>query len=242
VYRAAQLALLSGVERALGVNVAAEDRLAYLREIDQGLAQRDHRGLKYPPSMLVSAIAMRLLGLPIRVAIQEGIRGRSKLSVDVTQRIVDEFQKNLTARSKLREGVKDGLISLKALGVPVVVLTEGPKERVEKTARLHNLEGQIDIVISAEKTKSLFARVATMRSSTVNWAIGDQIEKDVLPAIAVGYRAFYYPGSFRPSWAPEEQGLPVEFETVSSYIQAVERACGAYADPQAVKKRIERER
>src|SRR5262245_40548576 len=79
VYRLAHLALLSRVELELGLRADTKDRLHYLREVDQGLATLDHRGLRYPPAMLISATASRLTGVSLERALQDGVRRKSNL-------------------------------------------------------------------------------------------------------------------------------------------------------------------
>jgi len=56
VFADAQLALLKELEDHLGVQFPEPDRLAFVRAIDQGLAERHHEGLRYPPRFLINWI------------------------------------------------------------------------------------------------------------------------------------------------------------------------------------------
>ena len=60
VFADAQLALLNELEDRLGVQFPEPDRLAFVRAIDQGLAERHHEGLRYPPRFLIKALALAL--------------------------------------------------------------------------------------------------------------------------------------------------------------------------------------
>ena len=62
VYGQAQLALLAAVETRVDQRAPAKDRLAWLRGIDQALAERHHAGLRYPPRLLAKATALALSG------------------------------------------------------------------------------------------------------------------------------------------------------------------------------------
>src|SRR4051812_6345456 len=69
VFAHAQLDLLAAVEDAAGISITATDRLAFIRELDQQLAERHHQGLRYPPRLLVRATAFALMGIsPPRAA------------------------------------------------------------------------------------------------------------------------------------------------------------------------------
>ena len=57
VFAEAQLVLLDETERVTRTRCATDDRLAFVRAYDQALASRHHLHLKYPPQMLVAALA-----------------------------------------------------------------------------------------------------------------------------------------------------------------------------------------
>ena len=62
VYAEAQLAMLTTVEQCVGRLLLVQDRLDWLRAIDQALAERHHAGLRYPPRLLAQATALALTG------------------------------------------------------------------------------------------------------------------------------------------------------------------------------------
>lgn len=53
VYAHAQLRLLKGVEDACDRVAAGANKLDFVREIDQAIAARHHRGLRYPCRLLI---------------------------------------------------------------------------------------------------------------------------------------------------------------------------------------------
>src|SRR5262245_36791608 len=112
LYRAAQLSLLANVESAISVEGPREGRLEFLRRVDESLAQQDHRGLKYPTSMLVSALSEVLLGHTVERAVTRASLGSLGLSREKTDEIAAEFQVSLSKRPELRTGVLAGLQEL----------------------------------------------------------------------------------------------------------------------------------
>jgi putative hydrolase of the HAD superfamily len=57
IFATAQLNLLTAVETAIGFPIFVANRLAFVRQIDQALAELHHRGLRYPPRLLAAAVA-----------------------------------------------------------------------------------------------------------------------------------------------------------------------------------------
>lgn len=78
VYADAQLSLLTDVERASGRRAKVDNRLGWLREIDQALAERHHAGLRYPPRLLAKAVALALIWRRHFVRSSIGVLGRAK--------------------------------------------------------------------------------------------------------------------------------------------------------------------
>src|SRR5271166_6606545 len=68
VYATAQLNLLAAVETVTWSRSSAGDRLAQVREVDQALAERHHRGLRYPTRLLAIAVARVLAGEDMEAA------------------------------------------------------------------------------------------------------------------------------------------------------------------------------
>ena len=118
VYADAQLSLLTDVENASGRRTAADDRLGWLREIDQALAERHHAGLRYPPRLLANAVALALNGEDVSTAARfawSGGRAEAQLDEDTARRIEDSFLNRLKVQPPLRDGVAQGT-SLSAFG------------------------------------------------------------------------------------------------------------------------------
>src|SRR5690348_17160579 len=61
VYRDAQLAYFDEVLKIAGVNANIEDRLAYLRNLDQAIAAKHKDHFRYPPLLLAEALYNALL-------------------------------------------------------------------------------------------------------------------------------------------------------------------------------------
>src|SRR5262249_33119916 len=104
-------------------------------------------------------------------------------------------------------------------------LTEGPKRRIETSLHGHSISTLVDIVVSAEKTAAIYTRVAKLRPAHARWSIGDQPEKDIVPALAAGYSAIYFTGGFRSSWQTSPDCASVW--VVKTYDKAVHIALGA---------------
>jgi putative hydrolase of the HAD superfamily len=224
VYGAAQIRLLSDVEAATGIQADRDDCLVYMREVDQALALVDHRGLKYPPSMLVVALSLRLSGVALEVATQRALHGASCACDSRKSEFVGRYSLSLESVPPLRAGVTEGLRLLRQIGASIVMATEGKKERVDKTVVVTGLQSFVDSIVAAEKTEALFSRIAKIRPGSSSWVIGDQMDRDILPALAADFRAVYFPGAFRPKWAesiPATDHVP----KVSSYWAMRRNSC-----------------
>ena len=187
VYADAQLSLLTDVERASGRHAKVDNRLGWLREIDQALAERHHAGLRYPPRLLAKAVALALIGEGIssaaRLAWSGGLRG-VQLDEATADRIEIAFFDRLKVQPMLRDGVAQGLRALHEAGCEILVLTEGSREKVLSLIARYGLADLITRVIEAKKERRLFERViALTRQPTMAFMIGDQFDRDIAPAI-----------------------------------------------------------
>jgi putative hydrolase of the HAD superfamily len=208
VYADAQLALLADVESACGQHAKAEDRLAWLRQIDQALAERHHAGLRYPPRLLARATALALKGEDISTAVRmawSGGRAESQLDDNIAFQIETAFLNRLKTPPSLREGVAQGLRALHEGGCQIVVLTEGGRDKVLSLLERHGLAELVTRVIEARKEPRLFERVVTLvRHPAIAFMIGDQLDRDIAPAKAAGITTIFFPGGFEPKWQPDE--------------------------------------
>ena len=233
VFADAQLQLLEAVEESTLIKAAATDRLAYIREVDQAIAQAHHLGLKYPPRLLVIALAHTLSGhSPDQAAAVAWSRGSAgiTLSDDKVNLISERFLQTLTRVPRLRPGVRMGLTALKRLGAQIVVLTEGRKDRVVANLRAHDLLSEVGRVMEAMKTPALFKRLLRLAAGDqLVVMIGDQISRDIAPAAAVGVRTIYIPAAFKPRWESGSSGGLADYEL-----------CGFEDVPTTVAKLLER--
>lgn len=215
VFAAAQLELLSGVERAVALVASTDDRLAFVRSIDQSIAQFHHAGLRYPPRLLAKALALALKGVPPQKAAQ-----RAWKASDAEQALPDEeaarldaaFVSSLGALPPLRVGVREGLTALRDSRSVVFVITEGSRDRVLRIARAHGLDDLFERVIEAPKGPRIYIRaLRLLRRPVTAFMVGDQLDRDIRPAKEAGLKTIYFPGGFRPRWEPDEQSIRPDF-------------------------------
>ena len=109
----------------------------------------------------------------------------------------------------LMPGVKIGLNELHRTGARILVLTEGYRDRVLRTAQAHGIMTMIDRVIESKKHRRFFARILKLVGNPSNVVmIGDQITKDILPAKEAGLFTIYIQGRFQPKWeAKNNEGI-----------------------------------
>lgn len=208
VFETAQLNLLDEIERHTRPLETGIDRLAFLRTFDQLLAVSHPDGLRYPIGLLISAISGALVPA-----------GGSQLSAQDVGRISQDYYIHLKRRPRLRWGVRKTLESLAKAGTPIWVVSEGAENRVKASLEEHELSQFIDRVVSGKKTPELFQSLAETipRHKTV-LVVGDQLDRDILPAKAAGLRTVYFPGGFEPAWTEHAQKAEADF-TISNYGQ-----------------------
>ncbi|WP_083338407.1 HAD family hydrolase [Ensifer sp. LCM 4579] len=203
VFAAAQLRLLANVITATGIDMAGEDRLAYVREIDQELASRHHLGLRYPARLLIAALCHRLLGDDPGLAARKTWNDPSTipLAKEVAEEIEKQYLSDLGVTPRLLPGVHTGLERLHHANAVLVLVTEGGRDRVGKLLQANKITRYIDRVIDAPKRKELFVRLRRLFGSNGPvYMIGDQITRDIKPAAEAGLRTIHIQGKFRPIW------------------------------------------
>jgi len=136
VFARAQLGLLASIEQATGSGSIAVERLPFIREIDQQLAQRHHNGLRYPPRLLARAAAFALMGFPAARAAKAAWLGEIRAPLDETleARLEQAFFAEISAPPELRPGVIEGLDSLLESCCAVLIVTESAQAKVAATA------------------------------------------------------------------------------------------------------------
>lgn len=224
VFRSAQIELLTEVEKKVGISTNFPDRLGYLRSIDQALAHVDHRGLRYPTTMLISALASNLLGVSINDSVKKALHGISPINKSGADLIACRFEEAVNKFPSLRPGVKKGLEQLQSIDAEVLVLTEGPQDRINATLNEYGLTPLVGSILSAKKSLSLFKRLARVKPTAKRWAIGDQLDLDVLPAIEAGFEAIYFPGGFKPNWPNMFASNTSKYFVTENYLSAVNHA------------------
>jgi len=203
VFARAQLTLLSLVEEAFEQRSRVENRLEYIRAFDQALAEQHHLGLRYPPRLLIQALAFAQQGLSqheaVRRAWSDG--SHSGLAAGTVSDIETAFIELISRPPDLLDGVLVGLRELLRVGATTVVLTEGSRKRVMGTIEHHGLFDYIDRVFEAPKTVRMFERVRSLaRMDQTIYMIGDQLTRDIRPASEAGLTTIYIPGAFQPKW------------------------------------------
>jgi putative hydrolase of the HAD superfamily len=215
VFAAAQLDLLSGVERLIGIIGPTDDRLAFVRQIDQSIAERHHAGLRYPPRFLARALALALKGATPQMAARRVWTmsdADQVLSNDDAARLEATFISSVQELPQLRPGVRGGLLALREAGSIIFVITEGGQDRVLRTARAHGLEAFLDRIIEAPKRRQIYSRVLRLlRGPVSGFMVGDQLDRDIGPAKEAGLKTIYFPGGFRPRWAADQHSVQPDF-------------------------------
>jgi putative hydrolase of the HAD superfamily len=225
VFAAAQLNMLTRVEAAIGHSATGADRLAFVRAVDQALAERHHLGLRYPPSLLATGLAYALSGAEARVAARKAWAvGTNSTGVEpvLAEQIGFEFTRHTQQLPDLLPGVREGLRRMFDAGVQILVVTEGARRRVSKTVQQHDLTKLIDRIIEAPKSERLFRRVQKLRQVCLPaFMIGDQLGRDIEPAKAAGLVTIYAPSHFRPQWEPDEIAVRPDYR-VDRFDQAAD--------------------
>ena len=116
---------------------------------------------------------------------------------DDVEMLVREYATALGANLKSKDGAEELLGDLKRQGNRLVVITEGPHDAQEWTLQRLGLSGYVDLLVTSSrertsKTDRLFHRALEQMACAPNGLIyiGDSLERDVLPARALGIEAF----------------------------------------------------
>jgi putative hydrolase of the HAD superfamily len=225
VFAQAQLKLLKGVENASGRSAPGENRLDFVRQIDQAIAGRHHLGLRFPARLLVQAVAQALAGEATESVAKSVVKGAAVetiLSKEESAAIETQFVVDLGVGPLLLPGVEAGVKRLRASRAIILVLTEGNRGRILRTASEYGLLASFDRVIESPKTARLYERVLRLTGrSKRSFMIGDQLRRDIAPAKAAGLTTIYVPSRFRPRWEPDEEAVAPSF-SVERFDQAVE--------------------
>ncbi len=187
VFADAQLEILEQIEIEIGVPTNPHDRLAFVRQIDQGIAQRHEAGLNYPPELLVKAIVEAL--------------GSAALGDKKIDEIVASYFDVLTKTPRLRHGVRRTLKWLTKADVEIIVASEGDETRLRNNLDMHKLDTIVSDLVIGRKNREFFNGLFQRSGDSYpKVCVGDQLDRDILPANEAGFKTLYFPGGFRPSW------------------------------------------
>jgi putative hydrolase of the HAD superfamily len=218
VFARAQFQLLAEVEAAVGISSTADDRLAFIRALDQQLAEHHHQGLRYPPRLLARAAALALAGFSASRAARNAWLGELKLPFgeEVAASVERSFLAAIAQPPDLRPGVIEGLDRLLEGGSEVLIVTESAEARAAATAGRLGLRGHFTRIIEGKKRPDLYRRVLRLtRREGLAFMVGDQLDRDIAPAKEAGLITIYFPGGFQPKWMPEEAKVRPDFKIES---------------------------
>lgn len=205
VFARAQLGMLNDVVSALGISVPPSDALAFIRAVDQALAERHHAGLRYPPRLLIRATELALMGAPADAAARTAWKGNSQYHIDDDDAgaIEQSFLAALAMPPELRCGVVEGLERLHAADCLLLVISEGAKVKIDRNAERLGVSRFFHRVLEAPKSPEIYRRVLRLTGAPSQaYMVGDQLDRDIAPAKAAGIGTIYFPGGFQPRWSP----------------------------------------
>lgn len=218
VFARAQFQLLAEVESAVGINSGAHDRLAFIRALDQQLAEHHHQGLRYPPRLLARAAALALSGFSASRAARSAWLGelKSPFGEEVAASVEQSFLAAIAEPPDLRPGVLEGLDRLLEGGSEVLIVTESAEARAAATADRLGLRGHFTRIIEGKKRPDLYRRVLRLtRRQGLAFMVGDQLDRDIAPAKEAGLMTIYFAGGFQPKWMPDEAKVRPDFKIES---------------------------
>jgi putative hydrolase of the HAD superfamily len=113
-------------------------------------------------------------------------------------RILDLYDAALADALTLKPGARESLAAAKRVGLSVMVISEGPQDAQETTIDRLGIGPSIDLLVTsagerASKTNGLFER-ALDRADCGRCEIlyvGDSIDRDIVPTVALGIASVY---------------------------------------------------
>jgi putative hydrolase of the HAD superfamily len=211
VYANAQLGLLDDAEKIAATTLGQPDRLAFVRLYDQALASRDHRRLKYPPELLVRALALGLKGSQPD-AVAERLVSSGVVPDATESAVADRYRVTLNESPPLLPGVAPGLQRAVTAGARVFVVSEGNDQLVRDRLNRLGISHFVSGVLIAPKTPELFRRLVLRADPHPAIVIGDQADRDIAPAVEAGAIGILVPSRFKPKW------ISAQAESAASYV------------------------
>lgn len=218
VYAEGQLGLLKRIESDIGITTDSEDRLAFVREVDQELVRLHNYNLKYPPIFLDLALSFSLKGLsPFEAANKAMEYDVGEISGARARKHVNWFIDHIiNEKPKLRPGVLEGLKQLHKMNATIIILTEGYEKRCNSLIKSFGLKDFFSDVIVNRKEIAIYKKILKENRNKKSFMIGDQLDRDVFPAMEAGFIAIYFPGGFQPKWIPNENSNRPDYQ-ISSF-------------------------
>lgn len=214
VFADAQIGLLTIVEKATGRTCCDSDRLSFVRRYDQALAALHHAHLKYPPMLLVQALELALEGGDpdqVGLAVVRGSNKTHRLDQTFVGSAVQTYLSMLNAIPNLLPTVLEGLAAVREAGIDIFVLTEGKIERQKKLISHYSLEEIFKGVFEVSKNQSQFERLRQRFVHHDVVVVGDQPDRDIVPAKIAGCITVLVPSRFRPKWQDPDQWNKADF-------------------------------
>lgn len=205
VFASAQLKMLASIDPRFN-NAPFDGAIAYVRRYDQALARYDHRHLRYPPAMLAKALALGTCGVDPILAARKIVAAAidSPLKGDEIDEALALYDDALCDIPKLLPGVLEGLRVAKMAGSEVWIISEGGLERQHERARLLGIDDLVQGVNEVIKIPEQFARLRQRFSPAQIFVVGDQPDRDIIPAQMVGCIGVLVPSRFRPAWLTDQ--------------------------------------
>lgn len=203
VFANAQLGLLTLVEEATGSACPDSDRLSFVRRYDQALAKLHHAHLKYPPMLLVRALQLALEGAgpeSVATAVIQGRNRTSQLDQTAVELVVQAYLGMLSDLPQLLPTVAEGLSIARGAGIGMYILSEGKIEKQRKLVSHYSLDDSFAGVFEVSKNQSQFERLRQRFAHHDVVVMGDQPDRDVVPAKTAGCTTILIPSRFRPHW------------------------------------------
>lgn len=117
---------------------------------------------------------------------------------ELVSHLVAEYERSLSSSLRLKEGASDLLGLVREKGKKIMVITEGPQDAQERTAK-QLLDGKIDALVTTNKLgvakiDGLFSEVLKQFNllPTQMVYVGDSLERDIIPATRAGIFAVHF--------------------------------------------------
>ena len=106
------------------------------------------------------------------------------------------------------------MYELQKLDTYIVIATEGNKDKCAHTLDYYGISGFFDKLLTGNKTGGLFNRLIKLgdEMSPYCYLVGDQLDRDIIPAKKAGFITFYFPGGFKPVWTPDESSVNPDYK------------------------------